>query len=134
MNTQVTNVPSSGIPGSSQIVNSTIETPAKRQKLDNEPINQVTEENIESIDDAVGQVSPAIRMSQLQKTPAKSSLLHQQGKTILNIKQPTKVTPLNTIRNTQEIPNKYHVKARVIDYAPPIADWAKATCTGCETL
>lgn len=126
---------SSGIPESSQIVNSTIETPAKRQKLDKETVNQVTEANIASIDDdAVGQVSPTIKTSQLQKTPAKSSVLCQQGKTILSIKQPTKVTLLSTIKHTLEIPNKYHVKARVIDYAPAIADWAKATCTECDTL
>lgn len=111
MNTQSTHPPTSSIPESTPtMMSSSMETPSKLRELREQEVDSVA--------------SPSSTPINKLPTP--------EGKTRLNLNHDTTVVPISLIKSISKSAQKYHIKVRIIDFSPQIADWAIAKCTNCD--
>ncbi|TIA97466.1 hypothetical protein E3P96_03389 [Wallemia ichthyophaga] len=113
MATQSTHLPSSSIPESTPaMMSSSLETPSRK--------GEQKEQEAESM------ASPISR--QVKKLPK------SRVKTKLNVNHDTAAVSIDSINSISKSAHKYHIKARIVDFSPQIADWAKAKCTNCDVV
>ena len=111
MNTQSTHQTSPVVPEQSPgLVGSSLETPAKPRDL-KEP--------------QTGSAASPVAMHAGEMSST------SQRKTKLHTNEDTTPVPIRIPKFMQETPRKFHIQARIIDFAPRMEDWVQAQCEKC---